>query len=55
MSADMGLFGQGLKNEFEIAVVNELSVFDPPKFYCIISFPLNMLSSKSASMLDLTL
>ena len=25
----------GLKNEFEIAVVNELSVFEPLKFYCI--------------------
>ena len=34
-SAAMGLFSKGLKNEFEIAVVNELSVFDPLKFYCI--------------------
>ena len=25
----------GLKNEFEIAVVNEPSVFEPLKFYCI--------------------
>ena len=24
----------GLKNEFEIAVVNEPSVFEPLKFYC---------------------
>ena len=28
-------FSKGLKNEFEIAVVNELSVFEPLKFYCI--------------------
>ena len=25
----------GLKNEFETAVVNEPSVFEPLKFYCI--------------------
>ena len=30
---------KGLKNEFETAVVDEPSVFEPPKFYCIpISF-----------------
>ena len=34
MSATMGFFGKGLKNDFEIAVVNELSVFEPLKFYC---------------------
>ena len=28
-------FSQGFKNEFEIAVVNEPSVFEPLKFYCI--------------------
>ena len=28
-------FYYGLKNELEIAVVNEPSVFEPPKFYCI--------------------
>ena len=33
-SAAMGFF-QGLKNEFETAVVNEPSVFEPLKFYCI--------------------
>ena len=27
-------FFKGLKNEFETAAVNELSVFEPPKFYC---------------------
>ena len=29
-----GNFSKGLKNEFEIAVVNEPSVFEPLKFYC---------------------
>ena len=28
-------FSLGLKNEFETAVVNEPSVFEPLKFYCI--------------------
>ena len=32
-------FSQGLKNEFETAVVNEPSVFEPLKFYCIYSTP----------------
>ena len=30
----MGFFLKGLQNEFEIAVVNEPSVFEPLKFYC---------------------
>ena len=30
-----GIFCEGLKNEFEIDVVNEPSAFEPPKFYCI--------------------
>ena len=30
-----GIFPQGLKNEFEVAVVNEPSVFEPLRFYCI--------------------
>ena len=34
-SAVMDLFSKGLKNEFETAVVNEPSVFEPLKFYCI--------------------
>ena len=34
ISAAMGLFSYGLKNEFETAVVNEPSVFEPLKFYC---------------------
>ena len=33
-SAAMGFFSKGLKNEFEPAVVNEPSVFEPLKFYC---------------------
>ena len=32
-SAAMGFFSKGLKNEFETAVVNEPSVFEPLKFY----------------------
>ena len=29
-----GIFSKGLKNEFETAVVNEPSVFEPLKLYC---------------------
>ena len=29
------IFSEGLKNEFETAVVNEPSVFEPLKFYCV--------------------
>ena len=29
------VFSKGLKNDFETAVVNEPSVFEPLKFYCI--------------------
>ena len=29
-----GIFSWGLKNEFEIAVVNESLVFEPLQFYC---------------------
>ena len=31
----MGFFCLGLKNEFEITMVNKPSLFEPPKFYCI--------------------
>ena len=31
-----GSFPLGLKNEFEKAVVNKPSVFEPLKFYCIV-------------------
>ena len=30
-----GIFSRGLKSKFETAVVNEPSVFEPPKNYCI--------------------
>ena len=33
--AAMGFCSEGLKNEFETAVVNEPSVFERLKFYCI--------------------
>ena len=33
-SAAMGFCSKGLKKEFETAVVNEPSVFEPLKFYC---------------------
>ena len=35
MSTAMGFFSKGLKQEFETAVVNEPSGFEPLKFYCI--------------------
>ena len=35
-STAMGFFFKGLKNGFEIAVVNQLSVFELLKFYCIL-------------------
>ena len=31
----MRFFSKGLKNEFDSAVVNESSLFDPLRFYCI--------------------
>ena len=37
-SAAMGFFSKGPKNEFETAMVNKPSVFDPLKFYCIYLF-----------------
>ena len=30
-----GIFSKGPKNEFETAMVNKPSVFEPPKFYCV--------------------
>ena len=35
ISAAMGYFSYGLKNEFEMVVVNKTLVFEPLKFYCI--------------------
>ena len=39
----MGVVSKGLKNEFETAKINESSVFEPLKFYCIffLYFPSN--------------
>ena len=34
-SAAIGFYSKGLKDEFETAVVNEPSVFEPLKFNCI--------------------
>ena len=36
-SAAVAFCSKGLKNDFETAMVNEPSVFEPPKFYCIYS------------------
>ena len=33
-----GICSEGLKNEFETAVVNERSVFEPSKCYCTLIF-----------------
>ena len=35
-SAAKGFFSKGLRNEFETAVVNEPSVFEPLKFNCML-------------------
>ena len=43
----MGFCANGLKNEFETAVVNEPSVFEPQKFYCIIHVFITFLCSNS--------
>ena len=39
-SAAMDFFFKGFKNEFERAVVNEPSVFEPFKFYCTFKYTL---------------
>ena len=41
-SAAMGFFSNGLQNESETAVVNEPSVFEPQKFYCILFYCLQL-------------
>ena len=38
-----GICSKGLENEFETAVVNEPSVFEPLKFYCIRSAVLRVI------------
>ena len=48
-SAALGFFSKGLKNEFIIAMVNEPSVFEPLKVYCILSQTLrNIYQTKQA-------
>ena len=37
-SAAMGFCSKGPKNEFQTAMVNETSVFEPLKFYCSLFF-----------------
>ena len=44
-------FSKGLKNEFETAVVNEPSVFEPLKFYCIYSSNFEVFIHKSSLLL----
>ena len=41
------IFSKGLKDEFEIAMVNEQSVFKPLKFYCIYGTKIWCLCMKS--------
>ena len=41
-SAAKGFFSYGLKKEFETAVVNKPSVFEPLKFYCILHFRMSV-------------
>ena len=52
-SAAKGFFSQGLKNEFETAVVNEPSAFEPLKFYCITkkAYIINMVEMSNADEL----
>ena len=47
-----GNFSKGLRNEFETAVVNEPSEFEPLKFYCISMFVL-ALSKLTAGYIQL--
>ena len=51
-SAATGFFSKGLKNEFDTAVVNELSVFEPLKFYCIVCKCIVWLRPESNSVLQ---
>ena len=42
------IFSKGRKNEFETAVVNESSVFEPLKFYCISTYFVNLPNATGA-------
>ena len=46
-SAATRFFSKGLKDEFQTALVNEPSVFEPLKFYCSYSFQFYNLSYNS--------
>ena len=54
-SAAMGFFSKGLKNEFETAVVNEPSVFEPLKFYCILKIKLGYYNQSLFIQIDVLL
>ena len=45
-SAVMGFFSKGLKNDFETTVVNEPSVIEPLKFYCIHFQSINLIMAE---------
>ena len=45
------IFSQGLKNEFETAVVNEPTVFEPLKFYCTCRIIIKILVCHDLSIL----
>ena len=51
--AAMGFISSGLKNEFETAVENEPSVFEPLKFYCIMAL-LHQSSLRIKSTVDIS-
>ena len=48
-------FSKGLKNEFETAVVNQPSVFEPLKFYCILTFQISHYSRSTITFLHLSM
>ena len=50
-----GNFSKGLKNEFETAVVNEPSVFEPVKFYYNLKFPIYPVYSDTATVRQLVI
>ena len=53
LQISMGVFSYGLKKEFETALVNESSVFEPLEFYCILKqarFPKNKLKNVGSKL-----
>ena len=53
-SASMDFFYKGLKNEFETAVVNEPSVFEPLKVYCITLYLIRIQERKYRSRFEMS-